>query len=808
MKRSISLAALFYSVLLFEPAFALQTFFNTNFGDWTNAANWSSGVLPTAEDYAYIDNNRQANLIAASANVFSASVGWNDGNSTLLISNAGTLTNRTGYVGSYSSGNKGVVTGAGSLWTNSSDFYVGNGVSGFASGNSLVISNGGKVASVHTGGSLNYGSTYIGAGSFAFGNSVLVTGTNSLLTNSRSLFVGNAGSGNSLTLADGGVAANTDGFIGYTNTASNNTVLVTGTGSVWTNSRDLYVGVFSRSNSLVVTNGGEVFAGGNLVVSAQAGASNNAVSISRGRLVVTNGQIDVGRAGSGALYVTGGTVEVKTLTATNGTNSAITFNGGAINSSATAINNGTSFTIGDTGSGAAFTARVGTHTFASDLVVGNTGSSNSLVITNGGEVFIGTNMVLSAQAGASNNTVSISSGRLVVTNGTLEIGRAGSDALLNVTGGTVEAKMLVATNWSNSVINLNGGTIVSEGTTIHNLTNFVVGDTGSGASFIAKGGVHSLSSDLIVGKTGSGNSFVITNGATFDRSYRSADIGYSAGSSNNSALVTGAGSLWDNGVALVVGRSAHANSLVISNGGKVAGFTGVIGYNADASNNSMLVSGADSLWTNSGSVAVGFAGSSNSLVVSNGGKVANTTAWIGSASEAFGNSALVTGTGSLWTNSDVLYVGDSGNGSRLVVSNGGKVANTQGYIGRLSDASNNSVLVTGAGSVWTNSANLYVGESGRSNSLVVANGGEVFVATNLFISAQAGASNNSVTVEGGRLVVTNNGQINIGVAGSGALNVTGGTVEVKTLIATNGQRQQSHHLQRRHDDELPCMDRL
>jgi hypothetical protein len=49
------------------------------------------------------------------------------------------------------------------------------------------------------------------------------------------------------------------------------------------------------------------------------------------------------------------------------------------------------------------------------------------------------------------------------------------------------------------VVNINGGTITSEGTVINTWTDFIVGDTGSGASFIAKGGTHSVL-NLVVGK--------------------------------------------------------------------------------------------------------------------------------------------------------------------------------------------------------------------------------------------------------------------------------------------------------------------
>jgi T5SS/PEP-CTERM-associated repeat protein len=128
------------------------------------------------------------------------------------------------------------------------------------------------------------------------GNSVLVTGAGSLWTNSATLMIGFRGNGNSLTVADGGSVSASDLYVGYGNqdggssnsliitnggtvsagdsyigygeavTASNNSVLVTGPNSLWTNSGNLVVGssdtnypsLIVSDNSLVISNGGTV----------------------------------------------------------------------------------------------------------------------------------------------------------------------------------------------------------------------------------------------------------------------------------------------------------------------------------------------------------------------------------------------------------------------------------------------------------------------------------------------------------------------------------------------------------------------
>ena len=94
---------------------------------------------------------------------------------TLSITNGGSVSNATGYIGYYS-GSSGMVTvdGAGSTWTNSGDLYVGNHGSG-----TLSISNGGSVSVA--------GSTYVGWGEGSLG--AIQFGANGGTLTSQSLFV-------------------------------------------------------------------------------------------------------------------------------------------------------------------------------------------------------------------------------------------------------------------------------------------------------------------------------------------------------------------------------------------------------------------------------------------------------------------------------------------------------------------------------------------------------------------------------------------------------------------------------------------
>src|SRR5881397_2436379 len=92
--------------------------------------------------------------------------------------------------------------------------------------------------------SLNYQTNTINVVSNWVGNGTYVVGSNTFL--------------NALIIQNAGVLSHDIGLIGSQIGGSNNTVRVTGTGSVWSNLL-LQVGSLGAGNQLVVTNGGAVF---------------------------------------------------------------------------------------------------------------------------------------------------------------------------------------------------------------------------------------------------------------------------------------------------------------------------------------------------------------------------------------------------------------------------------------------------------------------------------------------------------------------------------------------------------------------
>jgi T5SS/PEP-CTERM-associated repeat protein len=239
---------------------------------------------------------------------------------------------------------------------------------------------------------------------------------------------------------------------------------------------------------------------------------------------------------------------------------------------------------------------------------------------------------------------------------------------------------------------------------------------------------------------------IITNGGELLVYGNNSAIGYLA--ANNSAVVSGTGSVWSTSYDFYMGWSygqggSDNNSLVIKDGGVVNNQLSYIGYHS--SRNNAVVTGSGSAWNNR-VLMVGYAGGAgNSLVISDGGAVTDIDGYVGYQSD--NNSALVTGGGSVWSieRGGDLSVGFSSSGNSLVISNGGLVGSAVTYIGI--SGTNNSVVVSGNGSVLGNSFGLRVGwQGGSNNSLVVNNGGTVEAAS---ISV---APNNLVTLSGGNIV--------------------------------------------------------
>jgi len=179
----------------------------------------------------------------------------------LLITNGGTLMDQTGIIGNTESApnNVAIVSGVGSHWNSDSNLFVG--LSG--SWNRLEVVAGGLVNM--DGVVYPHEAIYVGYNVSSSDNSVLVKGTDSVLGRAK-FYLGYSGSGNRIDLLDGGriESTHTSGlgsgwpsYIGFSVSSSSNTAFVSGTNSVW-NSDHLYLGFAGSQNSLVIAGGGKV----------------------------------------------------------------------------------------------------------------------------------------------------------------------------------------------------------------------------------------------------------------------------------------------------------------------------------------------------------------------------------------------------------------------------------------------------------------------------------------------------------------------------------------------------------------------
>lgn len=591
------------------------------------------------------------------------SIGSGGSHNWLLLTNTGQATvGGQLYVGSTGSqSNRVIVTDSGSVLTILGYFYPG--YAGIAS--QIIVTNGGVIRSP--------GATF-GAFAGSSNTSFLVTGAGSLWSNSAPIYFGVAGSsgGNSLTIANSGRVVTTQGSLGYDSTSPNNIVTLTGSGSVWSNTADVSVGASSRSNQLVVSDGGMLYLGTSL------GVGVNGASASYNTVLVTGTGSFLRAAGGGSGNITVGAA---------GQNNQMTV-------STVAMARSADFYIGSGNTG------------ASNNVVQITGSGSSL--TNTGSAYIG-------YAGASNRLIIADGGR-VDTLGTGYVGYYHN----------------VGNNWR------------ADGN--------VAEITGSGSEW-------QVSSALYVGLEGMTNQLSVANGGK-----AAANV-------------------------LYIGNSGNNNSLTVSSSGRVeVATTAVIGNNAGGHTSSALITGTGSVLTAGANLTIGSSSRGNELTVSNGGFARGVDVYIGnSLTGASNNTVRVTGAGSLLTNSGTLYIGYAGAGNRLIVSDGGRVQNANAYLGYyhsvgnnwLSD--NNRAEVSGSGSVWTVNGTLQAGVNGMSNVVLITDGGTL--EANTIITGGGTAS--TITNRGGIYQFTSASPTITAASGAGSIMMSNATISYRGVASAD-----------------------
>lgn len=403
--------------------------------------------LPSHAQYVL---NYQTNIVAAGTDTWSGAyiVGSNTFADALLIEDNGMLSSQSGVLGytAASTNNGVVVSGTGSVWTVEGPLYTG--FSG--AGNGLVIRNGGQIAN---------GAAYVGYNPGSSNNTVLVSDPGSLWNNNgaANFFFGYSGAGNSLIISNGGSVTMFSGyqsFVGYNASSSNNAVVITGSGSVWSN-EDLYFGYWGSSNSLVVASGGKLAVTYGFFEMGPFGSANSLVVSNGGQVLVSNGFVDgtnnsVLITGTGSVWSNGYDLELVSYGARD---TLVISNGGLV------VDNVAN--LGGSSNGSSMMARVadGAIWRNTSLSVGNQGQSNSLVVA-GGSVYAAS-LVVGAASATCDNILELDSGSVIVTNagatGALEV----RDGQLILKGGTLQADTLVITNSCAQFMHTGGTLLVS-----------------------------------------------------------------------------------------------------------------------------------------------------------------------------------------------------------------------------------------------------------------------------------------------------------------------------------------------------------
>ena len=395
---------------------------------------------------------------------------------SVTVSNQGKLYNNYGTVGYSSSSNSVVVSGSGSIWSNAVNMTVGR----LSPANTLLITNGGTVVN-------NQAVVSYDANSYS--NSVVVTGSNSTWLNLSGLYLGGFDTGNSLLIRNQGKVFNEDGYVGYYPGSSNNSVVVVGAGSTWSNRNNLLVGENGSYNALVISNQGKVF--NNLGTVGDRSSNNTVLVTGFGSVWSNRAGVTVGGVGSENQLVIDNQGAV--LSAADGilgldsdsrSNTAVVtgqfsiwkqsglyvgWNGSAnhlvISNRGSVVNNfGSSLAVWPTSSNntVEVTGPGSALRNVFDLKVGERGSGNTLLISSQGSVANNDGYV-GFDVASSNNCVRVADNGRWRNFSRLYFGAGGCGNVLNIAGGSVVASNLFISAWgiaSNNVIRVDSGSLV------------------------------------------------------------------------------------------------------------------------------------------------------------------------------------------------------------------------------------------------------------------------------------------------------------------------------------------------------------
>jgi len=471
----------------------------------------------------------------------------------------------------------------------------------------------------------------------------------------------------------------------------------------------LNVGANGALNQLIIENGGTITNGG----SGSIGVGSSPGYMSSNNLMVVTGSgssftqlgsdFGLGGAGSNRLVVTDGATFRSTNIRMSGPNNAVAVtNGGylrtlGISVGETAAANSNLFLL----SGAASSV-----TNAGSTTVGGSGAYATLRIENGAKYTNAVSTVIGQGAGSSNNLMVLSGTGSVYKNGNdFSLGGGSSNTLLITSGGFVASPNFQFTGQNNQIILTNGGTANTVATLIgvgSATANNRVVVTGTGSVLNASYTGYSL----IVGYGGASKSLLQIGDGGAVNAAGPIFIGgfFGSTSQSNTILVTGLGSQLNVTGSLyfaygdLAGTPSIGNQITVADSAQltVLGATYLGLGSGGANSNIVTITGAGSVFNNTANDFLpNYVGVGNQLVITNGGKVASLNGRIGTGGGSQGL-GLVTGSGSVWTNISGVYAGENGNDNTLRVEDGAQLYTTELKAGH-GTGSGNSIRINSGG---------------------------------------------------------------------------------------------------------------
>ena len=232
-----------------------------------------------------------------------------------------------------------------------------------------------------------------------------------------------------------------------------------------------------------------------------------------------------------------------------------------------------------------------------DIVVGENGSGNQVIITNGGQVRGKGELDIGNNPGATSNMVLVS----------------GSGSIADM-GGTSYGVFVGYAGAFNQLVISNGGVVVSPGRSD-------IGYAGSGNVVLVTGGGSIWTNggsgkDFRIGGSGNNNMLIVTNGGRVVSDIGTlAHIGTGGSGQGNMALVSGSNSVWSTGhIFIGEGADNNNNQLLITDGGTVVARTQVV-IGAGKSNTVQILGGG---MLDCNQLVVGGAGFGNRIINSGG----------------------------------------------------------------------------------------------------------------------------------------------------------------------------------------------